>query len=97
MSYSNLISDVKLAHDSGDAWGSAMGAFFDLTAELWTRDDAIVPDEWRYSPGAAGGDPRDPDSYFFEVFKSADTADLERLGAVLDRYTGMLRSAGRDY
>ena len=97
MNYRDLISEIKMAHDPGDAWGSAMGAFFDLAAELWIRDDAMIPDEWRYSPGAMGGDPREEDSFFFHVFAAADTADLERLGSVLHRYTDMLRTAGRDY
>ncbi len=97
MSYRELISDYKMNHDPGDAWGSAMGAFFDLSAELYTRDGAIIPDEWRYSPGAMGGDPRDSDSYNFEIFSAADTADLESFGALLHRYTNFLCAAGRDY
>ena len=94
--YRDLISDYKLSHDPGDAWGSAMGAFFDLAAELYNRGDDI-PDEWGYRPGAMGGDPRDSDSYNFELFDTADTADLERFGALLHRYTDFLRAAGRNY
>ena len=97
MSYRELISDYKMGHDSGDAWGSAMGAFFDLAAELYTRDDSVIPEDWRYRPGAMGGDPRDSDSYNFGLFLGAATDDLERFGALLHRYTNFLRAAGRDY
>ena len=97
MSYREMVTEVKIGLDPGDAWGSAMGTFFDLTAELWGRDDATIPDEWSYSPGAMGGDPREADSWLYELFAQADTADLERFGAVLHRWTDMLRAADRDY
>lgn len=100
MSYRELISDYKMGHDSGDAWGSAMGAFFDLAAELYGRDDATIPDEWRYRPGAMGN-PCEHDGLLvphnFGLFVGVATADLERFGALLHRYTNLLREAGRDY
>ena len=55
-----------------------------------------VPDEWDYNPGM-GGDPREPDSFFFDVFAEAVTADLERFGELLHRYTRMLKAAGLSY
>lgn len=80
---------------SGDSWGHSMGCFFDLCGELYHRGDDI-PDHWHYGPGAAS-DPREPQSYWFEVFEEMDSAVMLSFGEILHRYTGMLRAAGRSY
>ncbi len=96
MTYADLKSHFRLAC-SGDRWGDAMGALFPVAAELYYRGDSVKPDEWRYRPGAMGGDPREPDDNWYDVARDASTATLERFGALLNRYTDLLRAAGRDY
>lgn len=96
LGYDEVKEQVMLGWDPGDAWGSAMGAFFALAGELWMRDDGMIPDAWRYKPGL-GGDPREPDGEYYELFREAETFALEHLGAILHRYTDILTCQGKSY
>lgn len=94
MTLDDLKTEFRIDLDS-DSWGHCMGCLFDLCGELWHRGDDI-PAEWRYSPGMAS-DPREPDSYWFEVFQEVDSVVLVEFGRILNRYSDKLRTAGRSY
>jgi hypothetical protein len=95
--YSDIKSEYRLQADSGDKWGSAMGARFDICETLHRRD-ADIPASWEFSPGAGlFGVDDEPETYFGEIIRDADSADLVRFGNVLARYTDWLRAADLDY
>lgn len=101
MTLSELKNEYRIVADSDDPWGSAMGVMFDLCAELWNRGEPS-PVLWKtnYSPGAAGAgfrDPRNPESYWFEMFAECDAATLEKFGLILNRYLTNLSRLGMDY
>lgn len=79
---------------AGDPWGVVMGHWFDVAAELWWRGE--VPASWGYRPGAVG-DPRETDSPFADFIREVPSESLVEFGNVLDRYSRMLRAAGKDY
>ena len=95
MNIKDLKSEYMLTHDSYDAWGSAMGVYFDLCSELYHRD-ADIPASWDYHPGAAS-DPREPEGYWFDMLIDADTDTLLHFGRILHRYTSMLDTRGDSY
>lgn len=78
-----------------DPWGHAMGAFFNVAAELDKRG-ANLPAAWGYRAGAGGPE---VDDYAAEVIAdlAPTDADLLRLGAFLHRLTGRLDRAGHSY
>jgi hypothetical protein len=80
-----------------DPWGHAMGAAFDVCAELTNRDLA-VPAAWRYRPSPIRG-PQEVSDYVAEAFADLAITDAEllRLGDFLHRLTGRLNRAGRSY
>jgi len=80
---------------SGDSWGDCMGALFDVAAEMWWRG-VEIPAEWRYRPGMAG-DPREPESAWYDACGAMQDDELAAFGAVLERYSRMLKHAGREY
>ena len=100
----NAIKQAYRWNESGDAWGDAMGAWFSIAAVL-TIETEDVPATWQYRPGASvfrEEDLRADDDmagYLLNEYRegvfSAD--DLRHAGNVLNRYTTMLRNAGRDY
>lgn len=98
MNVSDLIKVYKECADSGDPWGSAMGAWFTVSNELYFRG-VEIPGSWNYSPGAiaSGADPREPDDYMYEVCCAADSPTLLRFGDVLCKYTTNLSESGFSY
>jgi len=92
---SDLLHEIKREIDSYDQWGSAMAPFFDVAAELWWRGEC-VPSHWQYTPGMAS-DPRDPESYFFELAGDSTNDELIYAGNVLERYTRNLDRRGLSY
>lgn len=92
--YKLLIADFRM-YASSDPWGECMGAFFAVAAEMYMRD-LEIPEVWRYGPGAMS-DPRDPDEIWFEALKATDDESLAQFGAVLSRYSDLLKSAEMDY
>jgi len=90
-----ILYEYKLQADSGDRWGSAMSAFFDVAGELWWRG-ADIPTYWQYSHGCAI-DPREHDGYMFEILVDAETSDLLDIGNILERYTRNLDRIGESY
>lgn len=95
MKLQDIKSEYKIQADSGDRWGSAMSAYFDLVAELYYRGEDI-PDSWQYSPGCAV-DPREPDAYMYGIFQDADSNTLVKFGNILERYTRNLDRLGESY
>lgn len=93
--YTEILTEYRLQADNYDPWGSAMGAWFDVAAELYRRDPDLVPLAWEYRPGAYGIS--EPETYFGEICAETETDALVRLGRVLDRYCDKLRVSGRDY
>ena len=91
-----IIKDLyKETHDSGDPWGSAISAFFDVATELWWRGDDI-PDAWQFRPGAVT-DPRNLESYLYPDLSVVDSDDLLQFGKTLERYTRNLDRTGKSY
>lgn len=88
-------SEYRLQADRGDAWGSAMIAFFTLANELYMRG-ADIPSEWGYSPGMVD-DPREPEDYFYDMFRMTGEFMLLEIGNLLHRYTEHLKYHGEDY
>ena len=78
-----------------DEWEVAVDAWFECAGHLWLRGEHI-PYEWKYSPGATD-DPTEPDSYFHELFETADTNELFDIGAFLFRYCQYLKYKGLNY
>ena len=91
-----LSPELRMAWDSGDAWGSCMGLLFDVAAELYWRGEG-PPDAWEYRPGAAGGDPREKDSYTAGCCEDAATSDLLSWGEALRELREEIIAAGLDY
>ena len=88
---------------SGDAWGDYFGALVDVASVLYVRSED-VPSEWRFraAPGL-NEDGLRSDSFlageFLELLDDGTitASDLRDTGRVLDRYTSILRTQGRDY
>jgi hypothetical protein len=95
MNYSDIKSEYRLQADSGDKWGCAMSAHFDIAEEL-TRRDHDVPASWQFRAGAMGVT-AEPESYFGEIIRDADSSDLRYFGDVLSRYIDWCKRADLDY
>ena len=98
MNYAEIKSEYRLQADSGDKWGSAMGARFDIAEELHRRDHDI-PASWGFSPGAGSfGVSWEPETYFGGIIQhDTDSSDLRYFGDVLARYTDLLKRNDLDY
>lgn len=91
---SNLVlRDFRDIFDSGDKWGSAMGALFTVEGEMYMRGLDSVGG---FKPGAVS-DPRERDDYLFEVCEEVDDDDLVYAARVLNRYVDLCRRAGLNY
>jgi len=78
-----------------DTWGDAMNTWFECAG--WMHYKGLhIPNEWGYSPGF-GGDGREEDNYFYELFESCSIPDLTQIGNFLFRYCQYLRFKGIDY
>lgn len=94
MTYRDLLHDFRITEDwTYDPWGSALGVLFSVADELHIR--GAVPAHWEYRAGVA--DPREEGSYWAEIVLNESTETLITFGNILNRYTDMLRLAGRDY
>lgn len=92
--YKQLIADFR-SYVTGDPWAECMEAFFAVAGEMRMRD-LEIPEVWHYGPGAMS-DPRDPDGIWFEMLTAVDDETLTQFGAVLSRYSDLLRSAEMNY
>ena len=85
---------------SYDPWSASMDIFFQL-AEYMYKTDMPIPSEWDYRPSPLMTDDfTDQDykeNYYFELFKNTSESDLEKLGNILHRYTGILKTINKDY
>lgn len=98
--YKDLKSEYKMFEDSGDKWGSALGAHFDLCAELdhrAERDGVEAMRSWQYRAPATLDDHREKDSYYYDLYIGTSSADLVKFGDLLSRYTEKLAAAGHSY
>jgi hypothetical protein len=86
-----LRAEYRMGHDPGDAWGSVMGAWFEIAEALEARGEA-APDHWLFRAGCMA--PVEEDDAWTQFWPS-DT--LARFGDVLARWSRMLRHAGRSY
>ena len=78
-----------------DSWGDAMEVWFECAGWLhWNGEN--IPIEWEYSPGA-GGDGRDKESYWYELFAETPVSLLHEIGRLMTRYCQYLRFKGLDY
>ncbi len=97
----DIRKDYRLCSDSGDSWGSCMGALFDICEWLYDKGESI-PSEWRFKPSPLRGNPNFPAEYggfgdyvLTDDVYSPDT--VREFGKVLNRYADKLRVAGKDY
>lgn len=84
----DTLTEFKRDRDTYSPWGSSMAIFFDVAGELWWRG-ADIPGHWMYSPGAVD-DPREYDSYYFDLIEKETNENLLALGNLLERHTRML-------
>jgi hypothetical protein len=106
-----VIDYVRDWWDSGDPWGTAIDALFDLAEVMYSAGMAI-PEELEYQHGAyepesleemATEDPDGQTSYGVFVFASEYLAgniterDMRLAALTLNRYCDMCRAAGLDY
>lgn len=99
-----VIRDViKMDFAPGDAWASAMGAWFAIAGVL-TIEGESVPASWQYRPSPLQTEEHERDGswladYFFDAYRAGDinADDLRHAGDVLMRYSSMLETAGRSY
>jgi hypothetical protein len=80
---------------SGDHWGTALDAWFECAGRM-NRRGMNIPDEWQYSPGAAG-DGTDKESYWYALFARCGNKQLTEIGNFLTRYCQYLKYKGKDY
>lgn len=81
-------------HDPGDAWGSVMGAFFDVAEELHARGEDC-PASWEFRP--ASYDPADVDEREPTIATGVDTDVLIDFGNWLEDCADALQRNGLDY
>ncbi len=79
-----------------DKWGEVMSAWFECAAHLRWRNRIEIPSQWQYSSGCAG-DPRDKESYYFSLFRTATDRQLIVIGNFLCRLSSFLKRADLDY
>jgi len=77
-----------------DTWGDALDAWFECAAHMYSRN-LCIPNEWEYRIGA--GDGKEPDNYFYELFRNASDSQLQAIGNFLFRYCEFLRYKGINY
>lgn len=82
-------------YDPGDAWGSVMGAWFDI-ADILTWEGLPIPEHWDYGPGLMSSAPDSPiTDYWLQGY--VDYYDLCDAGDLLARAADILRAEERDY
>lgn len=92
---------VRAGWDSGDPYGSAMGAWFGISSALHVRGETI-PAGWEFRP-APGlhdvGDLEDSDLWYWELLETGEATadDLRSAGNALQRYRALLEVHGRTY
>lgn len=98
MDYQEIRQSFLYGFDPGDSWACVMGAWFDVADEI-ERQGGGHPDAWRYRPGACGPPELNEDeaTWFALEIAGADLDALAAFGNVLERWSRMLRHAGRDY
>ena len=83
-----------------DPWGAGMDIFFQL-AEFMYKTNIDIPSEWDYKPSPLmTNDFTDQDyeeNYYFELFRNTSENDLKKLGEILYKYTGILKTMNKDY
>ena len=79
-----------------DKWAEVMSAWFECAAHLRWRNRVDIPAEWEYRQGAAL-DPRDKESYYFNLFRKASDRQLLVIGNFLYRLQRVLDKAGLSY
>lgn len=94
---------VRENWDTGDRWGSAIGALFDIALTLW-RLDVWIPSSWGFSPGAAPQEPpTDGDGYLEQELYAGVTSglwtydDLRAAGKVIERLGAIYHGRGMSY
>ena len=91
----DLIDILETETDRGDLWGENMEAWFAVAAELCYRGEN-VPADWEYRAGMSD-DPREHDSFWFDILVEADSEHLLLFGNYLNARSECLKAAGLDY
>lgn len=92
----DLVAEFRIAEDwRDDPWGTSMSVWFQVAAELYARGTKI-PFHWNYTAGASN-DPREPESYWFDVLQDCESDTLREFGNMLFVYSRKLSALGYDY
>jgi hypothetical protein len=84
------LADIQFEYSmEDDDWGSAMGWWFTVAGDLYTRG-APIPDEWQYKPGIH---PVDPDDRYTAIVASANRETLMRFMEDIEDDVKRLQSA----
>lgn len=88
---------LELKANSGDEWGTVMGAFFKL-CEFMYATELPVPSEWGFKPGLSfkhlGTEILTEDH---EMFQGCTTEVLQEFGNYLNRKADKLERQGSSY
>lgn len=84
-------------YDSGDPWGSVMGAWFNVADALNFVGERGVPDRWQYRAGAASG--AEEGNEYARMLEAGEVSEQELtvLGDWLQERSEALREQGFDY
>jgi len=93
--FEELKQEVMMNWDSGDKWGSCLGAFFPIAIEMDIRG-LDIPGEWGYSPGM-GGPCHDDGDYNGELVQESSDNALIKMGNILHRLSNLLETQGHSY
>lgn len=93
MKYADLKHEMRLGDLKYDPWGTCMQWFFTV-AEVACFERDIDDSAWGFSPGM-GSEPED--TWELGIVRDLNDADLERFGNFLNKYSSMLKHAGKDY
>ena len=96
LDYKDAMFEFRTMFDGGDAWGSTMGMWFAIADEIYHNREFDVPESWQFRPSLIGPT-NEPDDYATVIVEDMTDDALQRLGAVIHRYAGVLQRAGVDY
>lgn len=91
--YKALMSEIRIAWDGGDQWGSALSNLFGIASVAYVEYDEVFPE---FTPGIglmSGEEITDyPDEIFQDLVRDGTVSleDMERVYTVLNRFANLL-------
>ena len=96
MTLAEFKSELRLMGVTIDPWGTTLEALFQIAATLYDNGFE-VPSAWEFRPAQISSKQAEPDSYWFELLSDLSEENLIVLGNFANRYSDLLRQAGKDY